>query len=232
MNQAPNSDPNTGPVNPLPPVVVALFLIILGIECVFFLGNEGLVGGPHAIGWRLESMQKYAFSGPIFDWMVENNRWPVEHLIRFFTYPFVSTGFTHAIFVGVLLLAMGKMVGEAFGGVATLVIFLMSGAVGALAYAVLLDDPMPLIGGFPSVYGLIGGFTYLLWRKLSTVGAQQARAFTLIGFLMAFQLIFGLLFGSQNDWVADLAGFVTGFGLSFVLAPGGWADILRRIRRD
>lgn len=230
MSSDPNTNPNVSPVNPMPPVVVALFLVILGVECVFALGGEGLIGGPEAIGWRLAAIQKYAFSGPIFEWMVENNRWSVEHLMRFVTYPFISTSFTHALLVGVILLAMGKMVGEAFGGIATLVIFVVSGAFGALAYAVLLDDSVPLIGGFPPVYGLIGGFTYLLWRKLSSIGAGQLRAFQLIGFLMGIQLVFGLLFDSNNDWVADLAGFAAGFGLSFFLAPGSWARMLRRIR--
>ncbi|MEP2030841.1 MAG: rhomboid family intramembrane serine protease [Paracoccaceae bacterium] len=230
MSNDTNPNPNVSPVNPMPPVVIALFLVIFGIECFFALGSEELIGGPNAVGWRLQAIQKYAFSGPIFDWMVENNRWTVEHLMRFVTYPFISTSFTHALLVGVILLAMGKMVGEAFGGVATLIIFVVSGAVGALAYAVLLNDSVPLNGGFPPVYGLIGGFTYLLWRKLALVGAQQLRAFHLIGFLMGIQLIFGLLFESHNDWVADLAGFAAGFGLSFFLAPGSWSDILRRLR--
>ena len=48
---------------------------------------------------------------------------------------------------------------------------------------------------------------------------------------MAIQLIFGLLFGGRPDWVADLAGFVAGFGLSFVVAPGGWRHTLTIIRR-
>lgn len=232
MSSDPNTNPNVSPVNPMPPVVVALFLVIFGVECVFALGGEGLIGGPEAIGWRLAAIQKYAFSGPIFEWMVENDRWSVEQLMRFVTYPFISTSFTHALLVGVILLAMGKMVGEAFGGIATLVVFVVSGAFGALAYAVFLNDSVPLIGGFPPVYGLIGGFTYLLWRKLSSIGAGQLRAFNLIGFLMGIQLLFGLLFDSNNDWVADLAGFVAGFGLSFFLAPGSWARMLRRIRRD
>ena len=38
------------PVNPLPPVVVALFLVIIVVEGAFTLGSRGLVGGPQAIG--------------------------------------------------------------------------------------------------------------------------------------------------------------------------------------
>jgi membrane associated rhomboid family serine protease len=223
---------NVPAVNPLPPVVAALFLVIMGIEVAFYLGSRGLVGGPGAVGWRLAAVRSYAFSGDIFDWMWQNNRWPAEHLIRFVSYPFVHASFTQALFVGVFVLAMGKMVAEVFGTFAMLAIFFLSAIGGALAYAVLLDDPVPLIGGFPPVYGLIGAFTFMLWRSLSRVGANQARAFSLIGMLMGIQLLFGLFFGMQNDWVAELAGFVTGFGLSFFLSPGGWARMRRHIRHD
>ncbi|WP_170414922.1 rhomboid family intramembrane serine protease [Ruegeria atlantica] len=227
-----SSEHYTPAVNPLPPVVVALVLFIMGIELAFTLGSRGLVGGPAAVGWRLDALQSYSFSPGIFHWMIENGRWPFEHVIRFVTYPFVSGSFTQAVFVSVFVLAMGKMVAEVFGGFQMLVIFVLSGVGGALAYALLLNPNFPLVGGFPPVYGLIGAFTWLLWRKLSLVGENQSRAFSLIAVLMGIQLVFGLLFGGTSDWVADLGGFAIGFGLSFLLAPGGWARIVGRIRRD
>lgn len=227
-----SSDNDTSPVNPLPPVVVALVLFIIGIELAFSLGARGIVGGPQAVGWRLAAMQSYAFSPDILAWMWDSGRWPVEHVIRFVTYPFVNVSFTQSLFVCVFVLAMGKMVAESFGSIAMLVVFIVSGAVGALGYGVLTDSPVALVGGFPPVYGLIGAFTWLLWRNLSRVGENQARAFSLIAFLMGAQLLFGLLFGGGLDWVADLAGFATGFALSFFLAPGGWSRIRSRIRHD
>ncbi|MEX0276340.1 MAG: rhomboid family intramembrane serine protease [Ruegeria sp.] len=227
-----SSEHHIPPVNPLPAVVVALVLFIMGVEIAFTFGARGLIGGPNAVGWRLDVIQNYSFSPDIFHWMIQNGRWPIEHLIRFVTYPFVSGSFTQAIFVCVFVLAMGKMVGEVFGGVAMLIIFVLSGVGGALVYALVLNPQYPLIGGFPPVYGLIGAFTWLLWRKLSLVGENQTRAFQLIAVLMGIQLVFGLLFGGTSDWVADLGGFATGFGLSFFLAPGGWARIVGRIRRD
>lgn len=227
-----SSDNYTPAVNPLPPAVVALVLFIMGVELAFTLGTRGLVGGPEAVGWRLSAIQAYAFSADILDWMIEVGRWPVEHVIRFVTYPFVHGSFTQALFVCVFVLAMGKMVGEVFGGFQMLLIFVLSGVGGALAYAVFLDPRYPLIGGFPPVYGLIGAFTWLLWRRLSLVGENQGRAFNLIAVLMGIQLLFGLLFGGTSDWVADLGGFATGFGLSFLVAPGGWARIVSRLRRD
>lgn len=232
MSEDPHRAPETiSPINPLPPVIVALFLVIIGIEATLSLAARGIIGGPSGIGWRLDAVQSYAFSGLIFDWMWDNGLWPVEHMIRFVSYLFVHGSFTHALFVCVMLLALGKMVGEVFSGLATLCVFVLSGVVGALAYAVLLDDQAPLVGGFPGVYGLIGAFTFLLWLRLGQMGAQQVRAFTLIGFLMGIQLVFGLLFGVQNDWVADVVGFATGFVMSFVVSPGGWQKIREILQR-
>ncbi|WP_158968646.1 rhomboid family intramembrane serine protease [Chachezhania sediminis] len=226
-------DHDPGPaVMPLPPAVAALFIVLIGIEGAFFLGSQGLIGGPAAIGWRLMSVQRFGFSGDILWWMIDTGRWPVEHLIRFVTYPFVSAAFSQALLAGVMFLAMGKMVAEAFGSVKMLAIFVVSGAVGALAYGLLSGDSYPLLGAFPPVYGLIGGFTYLLWRSLASVGANQTRAFTLIAMLMGVQLLFGLFFEIGNGWIADLAAFATGFAMSVILAPGGWRAFVARIRRD
>ncbi|KMK66278.1 rhomboid family intramembrane serine protease [Puniceibacterium sp. IMCC21224] len=226
------SDHNASPVNPLPPVVVALFLMMAGVELAFSLGARGIVGGPGAIGWRLEAIQTYAFSGDILDWMLATGQYPVRHLMRFVTYPFVHGSFSHAMFACVMLLALGKMVGEALGQMATLAIFVVSGIGGALAYGLALNDPVPLLGAFPSIYGLIGAFTYLLWLRLGQMGAQQIRAFSLIGILLGIQLVFGLFFGSGNDWLADVAGFAVGFASSVALVPGGLARLLDRVRRD
>ncbi|MEN8658188.1 rhomboid family intramembrane serine protease [Marivita sp.] len=222
---------NESPLNPLPPVVIALFLVIVGLEVVFNLGARGLIGGPQAVGWRLGTLERFAFSAEIFAWMRESGRWPIEHVMRFVSYPFVHASFTHALFAGVMLLALGKMVGEVMGSLAVLLLFFVSAAGGALVYALLVGSSTPLIGAYPAVYGLIGGFTYLLWLRLGQLGEKQMRAFTLIGFLLVIQLIFGLLFGANAEWVADLAGFVIGFAMSTLLVPGGWAKLVDRLRQ-
>ena len=230
MQEPNHTEPPEQAVNPLPPVVAALFLVLIGIEVAFFLGSRGIIGGPGAVGWRLEAIQRFAFLPEILTWMRNTGQWPTEHVLRFLSYAFIHTGFTHAIFVGVFLLAMGKMVAEVFGGVQMLIIFVASAIGGSVAYGFLAPDAPALIGGFPAVYGLIGVFTYILWLSLSSVGANQSRAFSLIAMLMGLQLVFGLVFGGAPDWIADLAGFATGFGLSFILSPGGWARLLEKLR--
>ena len=227
--QDPQSAP---PVNPLPPVVIFLFFAITLPEIMFSMAERGWISGPEAIGWRLAAVQDYGFSGELFDWMLLNGRWIPEHMMRFVTYPFIHSTFTATIFCAVLMLALGKLVGESMGQIAVLVLFFGGAAFGAAAYGLLLNNPTWLVGGFPAVYGLIGGYSFLMWQKLASTGQQQLRAFSLIAILMGLQLIFGVFFGPSTLWVADLAGFVFGFGASVLLMPGGLAHLLEQLRRD
>jgi len=219
------------PFNALPPVVVALALLIFGVEVVLQLASRGMLGGPDGIGWRLEAQRDYGFFTQVFDWMVQTRSWPIEHVMRFVTYPFVHVAFTHMLMVIVFLLALGKMVGDIFGTLAVLAIFFGSAIMGALAYALLVPNDVPLIGGYPAVYGLIGSYTFMMWLSYGSAGESRLRAFQLIGFLLGIQLIFGLLFGANKDWLADLAGFGTGFLMSFALVPGAVRRAIDKMRQ-
>ena len=106
------SDHNASPVNPLPPVVLALFAAVALPEFAFSLGARGLIGGADAVGWRISAIERFGFSGEILDWMVATRQFPVEHLWRFVTYPFVHAAFSQTLFACVMRLALGKMVAE------------------------------------------------------------------------------------------------------------------------
>lgn len=219
------------PINPLPPVVWLLLLPVVAMEAVLGAGATGLAGGATAIGWRSDAVQRFALSPAMLDQMLATGRFSADYALRFVTYPFVHGSVTHAVFVAVFILALGKMVGEVFRAWAVLAIFFAAGIVGGVVYSLVPGITAALFGGYPPVYGLIGAFTFILWARLGAVQANRMRAFTLIGLLMGLQLLFGLIFGGRSDWIADLAGFATGFALSFVLGPGGPAHILRRIRQ-
>ena len=222
---------NAPPLNPLPPIVWLLALPMIAMEVVVSLGAGGVVGGPKAIGWRSEAIQRFAFSPDYMRQMFEQHLYPLDGMVRLLTYPFVHGSLTHALFVVVMLLALGKMVGEVFRWWGVLAVFFGAAIVGALVYTAVPFTTVALIGAYPPVYGLIGAFTFLLWIRLAAVGANQNRAFLMIGFLLGTQLVFGLAFGGGFDWIADLAGFTTGFLLSFVVSPGGWGRVRNRLRQ-
>ena len=225
-----NQDHNVPPFNPMPPVVWVLFLILMGIEIVFTLGEQGIIGGARSVGWRLGAISNFGFSGVAFDWMIKSGQMPFAHVIRCFSYMFLHSSFTAAIFSGVILLAMGKLVGEVMGQLAVIILFVFSGVFGVVIFGLLTDQAW-LIGAYPSVYGLIGAYTFLLWQRVAGQGMQQLTAFRLIGFLMGIQLIFGIFFVTGQDWVAELAGFICGFALSVIVMPGGIARLRAAIQR-
>ncbi|MGV8987707.1 MAG: rhomboid family intramembrane serine protease [Cypionkella sp.] len=233
------SDLNEAPINPLPAVTWALSLPMIAMEVVLNAGSSGVVGGPNAIGWRVQAMQDFAFSPDYLRQMFILQQYPLDGLYRPFTYSFVHQDLTQSVFVIVLLLALSKFVGEVFQWWAVLLVFFASSAVAAVAYTAIPYAHGPLIGGYPAVYGLIGAFTYVNWMQQAGQGAQRLRAFRLIGFLLGIRIAFGafslIAYGSGQganwDWTAEVAGFATGFGLSFIVSPGGWGRILTLIRQ-
>ncbi len=222
---------NTSPFNALPPVVVALAAVIFGLELMFQAATAGLLGGQRGVGWRLAAFQDYAVLDQVWSWMVGNGIYPAEHLLRFVTYPLIHGSFVHAALVVVFILALGKMVAEVYSPIAFIAVFWISAVMGALGYVIILDAEYPLVGGYPGVYGLIGAFTFLMLLRAEAEGQGRLRAFTLIGALLAFQLIFGLINGQFGNLVADISGFVAGLLMSFVVSPGGWRRALARLRQ-
>jgi membrane associated rhomboid family serine protease len=237
------NDHNAAPLNPLPPVVWALALPMIVLEVIFSLADAHLIGGSQAIGWRTGAIEAYGLFPDYWRQKVAYGAYDFDLLRRFVTYPFFYISPTNAVFAVVILLAMGKFVGEVFKWWAVLAVFFAAAIVGGLFY-VTFADKQPLFGAYPAVYGLIGAFSFLLWVRLAGTGTNQFRAFTLIGALLAFQLIFGLVFsvgamwfssldgyGFGLTWIAELPGFVTGFFLSFAVSPGGFGRVMARIRQ-
>ncbi len=218
------------PFNALPPVVVALSVVIFGLEVMFQAANLGLIGGQGGVGWRLNAIRDFAVFDEIVAFMWANGVFLPEQMLRLISYPLIHTGLVHAGFVVVFILAIGKMVAEVFSPLAFLLLFWGSAVAGALGFVLFMDSPYPLVGGYPGVYGLIGAFTFILWVQARSVGATGYRAFGLIGMLLAIQVLFGLIEGQFGNVIADLTGFAAGFVLSFLLVPGGWRRIVARLR--
>jgi len=225
------------PVNSLPPVIAAVSVTIFAIEVIFQLGQLGLAGGSGGVSWRRDALLHYGFSDAAFDRMLELWIWDSGAALRMLTYSFVHHGMAQALFVCVLILALGKWVGDHLPQWAILAVFSVAAVSGSAVYGLVLDTGFVLVGGFPGAYGLIGAFTFLLWVRLVEAGGSHGRAFVLIGTLVAIQLAFslagGFLTGNpeiNRDWVADVAGFVAGFGLTVLVSPNGWSRAVERLR--
>ncbi|MEM1236714.1 MAG: rhomboid family intramembrane serine protease [Pseudomonadota bacterium] len=160
--------------------------------------------------------------------MITTNQWSMDGIRRLITYAFVSQSFMSAVFACVFILAFGKFVGDVIGGVRALFIFLVSAAGAALIYGTVFPNQAPLLGAFPGAYGLLGGYTYILFLVLDRADENRLQAFRLVGILAGLQLIFGFVFPGPPYWMADIGGAAVGFVTAMAMGPGG---LLRWIRR-
>ena len=226
-----SENPTPNAFNPMPPVVLALFGIIVGTELLFTFAENGILGATDYSRWRYDAIESYGINTALLGWMVENNKYPVEHLARFVSFSFLHSSIINTAIACALFLAMGKMVGTAFSSAAVLVFFFVPAAVGALFYSLAIPRGEWLFGSFTAIYGLIGAYTFMIWISLRVQNAPQGQAFYLIALLMAVQLGFGMILGDNDSWIADLSAFVTGFVLSFFFAPGGLSGVLTMFRK-
>ncbi len=226
------------PVNSVPFVALLFGLIIIGAEATFSLADLGLIGGQNAVGWRINMWERTSFDPTTIERVFMLGDYNIERLKTFFTYFLVNHGFGQAAFSAALALALGKAIGDAFGNLALLVIILLTSFVGALAYGIVFPDGSALSGSFTPVFGLIGAYTYMLWLRLGEAGQKQLQAFRLVAVLLSLQALFSvvvLLTGQAANgwpvWVPELAGCAAGFGVSVLLAPGGWTSFVSRMRQ-
>jgi len=229
----PLADLNASPLNPLPGAVWLLLLAVLGIEAVLWAGGAGLIGGPQAVGWRIEAIQRLGFSGAIQDWMLENRVFPATHLLRYASYSFIHAAPMHALFAGVLIAALGKTLSEAFGAIRFLVLALVTPMLGAVSFGLVVGSETQgwLFGAMPLAFALVGGFTWLKWHQAQGDRTLQRRAFAMIGILLVARLAFGLLAETGPGWVAEFASFGFAFVLSAgFLGPGSWHRLRERLR--
>ena len=220
--------PNTPAVNPLPPMVILLFLGIVLLEA-YIAGAEANLWG--SFDARISLIRKFSFLPNEFQSSASTAVWVPELFWRMLTYPFVHGSFMQSIFASVFFLALGKFVGEVLGGFAVLAIFIIASVSAALAYAFFTSSNFPLFGGFPPAYGLIGAFTFVLFSRAQGILTQQLMAFRLLGILMVINIAFAMMQSGPPLWVAELFGAISGFISAMIIHPGGVKIIINKIRR-
>ena len=208
---------NSPLINPLPPVILVITLLLVLVEIIFQIEEVGILSSFSNEITRNNVIVNYAFFGALQDWMINNLSFKWSFIFRYFTFPFIHFNFLQTVIAIVMFLALGKMVCEVYDGFLFLILFISSSFCGAFFYGLLLNDQFPLVGAFPAIYGLIGAYTYIQWVSMKFLGARSVNAFTLIAVLLSIQIIFKVVFNGSNDWLADLFGFLTGFVFASLL---------------
>ena len=222
------SEPAQPLLNPLPAVVWALVLALAGGEAVLAAAGQGWIGGPGGLSWRLAAIERFGFAAEVQGWMIENRAAPLPALRRYLAYPWVQPGSGPAGLALVMLAALGKAVAEGQGARVVLAVTALVPPLAAATFAARAPagGAAWLVGAMPLVFGLVGAFSFGLWAR-----GAGARAFGLIGVLMAARLGLGLVVEVGPGWIGDLAGFGWGDALAAALAPGAAAGPAGGARR-
>jgi rhomboid protease GluP len=225
-----NPDANAPPLNPLPPVVILLVILMVSVEAMFQLGEAQILGGAAGPAWRILIADQFGFSNAAVYWMWDTGQYPLALLIRFVSYPFVHANFGSALFSVVFVLALGKFVGDRVSSVVFLLIFFGSAIVAALVQVWFAGPTLTMLGAGAASYGLIGALSWILFTEQREAGENGLKAFRLIASLAVLLGVFFALFGG-SDWFERMIGFLVGFAICLLMRPKAGAGLGYWVKR-
>jgi membrane associated rhomboid family serine protease len=192
----------------LPPLTLALLLVMAGVYLAVLLAPPGIEQLVAAY---------FAFIPAAY----ESPGWPLWSLVLApFTYALLHGGLGHLLLNGVMLAVMGQVLERRLGPARFLLLFAAGAAGGALAHLLIGGSPRaPLIGASAGVGGLYGA-GLVLQRRGVWLGPNAQVLVALAGLFVIVNLI-GLvlpIFG-YIAYAAHLGGFIAGALVATRLTP-------------
>lgn len=215
-------------VNALPWSVTVFVIPMILVE-IYIQGAEASLWGSFSA--RFDMIRMIGFMPDAFETAYSSARWVPEVYMRMLTFIFIQPNFLSAIFGVVMLLAIGKFVGETLGNAACLVLILAGAVSGTLLHTYVLGSSAPLIGVFTVVYCLLGAFTWVLYLRANGDFRLRLRAFRLVTILFIINIVFMLINGLNQFWITEFASMFLGFGIAIAMGSSGLRNLLQRIRR-
>jgi len=221
-------------LNPISPFLLLIAAVAAMVEIVLILGEADLIGGPQSHNWRAIWAQDFGFYDPIFEQFRETGislffaQPDLAH--SFITYPFIHYNSPSALVGCVIFLAVGRAVSLRFSVWAALIIFFAGIITAALAYGLVSASGLRLLGLFQPSCALIGAYCWSEYRFRHVAGQPVWPAFRIVFFLAILNIVQYLFFQPTDFWVAELAAFLIGFGLSYLLAPGASRRLVAKLR--
>lgn len=136
---------------------------------------------------------------------------------RLLTSMFLHIGLMHLLFNSYALFILGRDVESFYGPDRFLIIYMLSGLGGSLAFY-LLGDNTPSAGASGAIFGLIGAEIAFFFRHRELFGQTGQRQLLNMLFVAGFNLFIGATVPAINN-LAHMGGLVTGLALGWLLVP-------------
>ena len=203
-----------------PPQIVWIMLGIFTLfELAFWAAANGIGPVPDL---RWEVYKQLAFFDILFEAVRQGVGVPWTFWTSFVTYAFLHGGLLHLAMNGVFFLAVGGMLARVIGSMRFVVLFIVTSITGALIFGLLANTAGPMVGASGALFGFIGALKAWEWKYIRETGASARSFWRTIAALIAMNVALALLMpgGGALAWQAHLGGFVGGFLIAPVLAPG------------
>ncbi len=202
----------TDEFTPLPRSLLALFLVIAGIEVVLSLADAGYVADPSLRGRMLQS-------GAFWTSLLHGAQplYALQPYTMFLSHALLHGSFLHMAMNMAILLALGRFVGDRYGAGTILPVFFLGAVCGGAAFGLLATTQAPMVGASGAVFAFLGVWTVWDFRRHRAKGVSTAPVWRRVLVLAGINVVMYVGLGGMLAWEAHLGGFLAGLACGVVL---------------
>ena len=194
------------------PVLLALFVLCLLPELVLSGADWGLWGTTR---WRLRALQYAGFWAGLLDNWRPN--YALQPWTMFLTYGFLHAGIVHFAVNMATLFSLGPDLVGRFGQRWFLLLYAVSILGGAIGFALLSSQVLPMVGASGALFGLAGAHVGLHERERRQNHDTLLPVAKAVAGLVALNLVLWWAMNGQLAWETHLGGFVAGWIAAVVI---------------
>jgi membrane associated rhomboid family serine protease len=212
---------------PLPPVqprhkqvALGLTAIFVAIELAFQLSDMGIL--PKGLRWEVYT--KFSFYAPWFDDMIAGRPAPPQTKWNMLSYAFLHGSMTHLLMNCGAFLGLGLVTLRIFGEKLFALFFVVTAVGGALAFGLMSNSDMPMVGVSGVVFGLIGVLKYAELAFIRHQGGRyqpvaMRKYVSSLAVLAGVNVVIAWLLKDIMAWQTHLGGFVAGWIIAWWVVP-------------
>ncbi|MFN7224060.1 MAG: rhomboid family intramembrane serine protease [Paracoccaceae bacterium] len=202
----PDEDDTPGPIDWRNPALLGLFVLCLVPELALTGAEWGLWGTPR---WRVWAVQNAGFwAGLLGNW---RSNYALQPYTMFLTYGFLHAGIVHFLVNMVTLFSLGGPLAEQLGTRGFALVYAVSIIGGAIGFAVLSSQVLPMVGASGALFGLAGAHVALHYRARRANHDTLGPVVRAVLGLIALNVVLWWAMSGQLAWETHLGGFLTGW---------------------
>lgn len=216
----------------LPPVqprhkqaILALTAVFVVIELAFQLSDMGIL--PQGLRWQ--AYKEFSFYAPWFADMIAGRPSPPQTSWNMLSYAFLHGSMTHLLMNCGAFLGLGLVTLRIFGLPLFALFFLVTAVGGALAFGLMSDSDMPMVGVSGVVFGLIGVLKYAELAFIRHQGGRyrpvaMRKYVSSLAVLVGVNVVIAWALQDIMAWQTHLGGFVAGWIAAWWVVPKAARD--------